>query len=275
MVEKIKLPDPDTFTREMLAKRWNCDLSLIDRYIKTKKLKEGIDTLEPKYNSLRPLRLRYFACDDAESVRQLVEVLNTKKKTWDEIINSNLSEKFRPCPRFLYLSCLGASDIEEAGLFDIVRNKMFLRELDDNYPDIFSFFCDLENTILIPVVKSSNFCCHLVVMKPYNFEDIIIPLEEVERFEDEDKDGNEPKRKGKNAPSVDIKHMDDVYEIITKELKLDPQKIPDPGIGKSGVAADLRKFCDHNKINLTKSQINKALRLLKKASRIKYIPDSK
>ena len=47
MAEEVKLPDPETFTKEQLAERWKCDISLINRYIETKQLKEGVDTCQP------------------------------------------------------------------------------------------------------------------------------------------------------------------------------------------------------------------------------------
>ena len=102
-----------------------------------------------------------------------------------EIINSNLSEKFRPCPRFLYLSYFHVKDIETAGFFDFVERAFssWYGENEPN-PDMVQFFCDLENTILLPMTKLANFCVPIAVEKP-KLEDMIISIEVIKRFEEQ------------------------------------------------------------------------------------------
>lgn len=177
MTENPKLPDPATFTKKQLAERWKCDISLIERYINTGQLKEGFDVFGAGYGYLR--QLKYFLCEDEESFNELEAILDTK--TWSEIASSKISKKFLSFPRFLYLPFIdtkeiNAKKITKSNLFNSVRN-IFLK----NYSRI-DFFCDLEDTPLIPIVVIDEKCIMISVRAP-KLEDMIIPLEEILRFE--------------------------------------------------------------------------------------------
>ena len=173
MRKDIKLPDLKTFTRQELAKRWKCDVSLIDSYIKKGQLREGFDTSGPDYSHLR--ELRYIVCADHKSIAKLIIEINEAERSekWNEFEHSRIIN----CPDFVYMSSFDPREFLKPGMIDLF-GKMFLEDCDD----LVLSFCDLENNTLFPIKKTfSGF--ELVSVKKLNLEDMIIPLEEVLRFE--------------------------------------------------------------------------------------------
>ena len=186
---------------------------------------------------MRHLRLRYFACEDAESIRELVAKWNAKK-TWNEIINSNLSEKFRFCPRFLYLSYFDVKEVEKAGFFDFVKTELSSWYGDDGTnPNMVQFFCDLEDTILIPMTELANLCVPIAVEKPKS-EDMIIPIEVIKWFEEQhpmEKRGNVISLVERQEKRGEQEDSDNPSETID-DIGFEPPPITDPYLTKKEVA---------------------------------------
>ena len=176
----LKLPPKEYFTREDLAERWKCDLSLIDHYIKTGKLREGFDSNESGYHYLR--KLWYFVCeDDGWSTEKLLDAIEDGKPL-SEFTSS--ATTFVSCPRYLYMSPLpnARGEVKEPNPFNLVGNILFLCSF---YDVPVRFFHDSKGNVLIPVkeMDGENYITFPSIPKRrFNF---IIPLEEVLRFESE------------------------------------------------------------------------------------------
>ena len=178
MATDIKLPDPGTFTREQLAERWQCEVSLIDRYIENGQLKEGFITFGPDYGYLRDCR--FIVCPSNQSIHELIIELNEieedEKKNWHEFENSRVVD----CPDYLYMPLSDPKDVVNQKNF-IVFGKMLFSEDRDDW---ISCLRDLENNTLF-AMKMTFGGLQLVYVKKPKLEDLIIPFEEVLRFEKE------------------------------------------------------------------------------------------
>ena len=177
MTTDTELPDPKTFTREELAKRWNCDISLIDRYIKNGQLKEGFDTSGPDYSYLHDLR--FIVCPADQSIIEVITELNKiKADSWDEFETSRIID----CPDYLYMPLSDPSDVVNQSTYTVFGERLFSKDRADWR----TCFRDLENNTLFPV-KITRFtgAVQIVSVPKPRLEDIIIPLEEVLRFEKE------------------------------------------------------------------------------------------
>ena len=177
MTTDTELPDPKTFTREELAKRWNCDISLIDRYIKNGQLKEGFDTSGPDYSYLHDLR--FIVCPADQGIIEVITELNKiKADSWDEFETSRIID----CPDYLYMPLSDPSDVVNQSTYTVFGERLFSKDRDDWR----TCFRDLENNTLFPV-KITRFtgAVQIVSVPKPRLEDIIIPLEEVLRFEKE------------------------------------------------------------------------------------------
>ena len=172
----MKLSSRKTFTRKQLAKRWKCDISLIDGCIEDGRLREGLNTSKAGYSHLR--KLWYLVMDADWFTEQLLSTVK-KEKTLSEFIGSHRKE-IASCPQYLYMSpqpnALGK--IKDPNLFS--PGSVF-----------FSFCCvpiryfyDLEGKVLIPVKEVED---ESYVFSPHiwkrRFRNFIIPLEEALRFE--------------------------------------------------------------------------------------------
>ena len=249
MATNLKLPDTLTFTRAELAERWNCDISRIDRYISDGLLKEGFNVYGAGYEYLR--ELKYFVSKTNDDEEQLKKILDTKKK-WSEIENSNLSEKFINVPIFLYLwfgdvRKFEAREKDKPSFFESIRKKFFSEDEDD----IVDFFCDLEWNPLTMIAVIDDRCVMGSVKKP-KLEDMIIPLEEVLRFEkkyrvrekDEDvrsaigRQGRIAKKEQEDSKSATLKTTDSV----TGNRPPPPRK---PPLAKKEVAARIGISVSH------------------------------
>ncbi|MCY4054094.1 MAG: AlpA family phage regulatory protein, partial [Hyphomicrobiales bacterium] len=188
MTTDLKLPDPKTFTRKELAKRWNCDISLIDRYIKNGQLKEGFDTSGPDYSYLHDLR--FIVCPADQSIIEVITELNEiKADSWDEFETSRIID----CPDYLYMPLSDPSDVVNQSTYTVFGERLFSKDRADWR----TCFRDLENNTLFPV-KITRFtgAVQIVSVPKPRLEDIIISLEEVLRFE------KEHRIREKDAPST-------------------------------------------------------------------------
>lgn len=169
MATDIKLPDPETFTRKELAERWNCDISLIDRYIDNGQLREGVDTFGSGCQKLRDLC--YFICEDDDVTDKLLGAIEKDKPLSGF---TKLTTTLISCPQYLY-NPRGRKTIS------------YLR-----------YFYDRDGKILIPIENTGgeNYITFPSIWKR-NFKGFIIPLEEVLRFEKEHRIGE----KGGDASS--------------------------------------------------------------------------
>lgn len=192
MDRNLKLPDPETFTRAELAERWKCDISRINRYIEDGQLKEGFNTFKTDYNYLR--ELRYFVAYNNKDIWGVImemmapgeiEYYKNNRKEYAKLINS----KIVGCPKYLYMSVLNPKDFSiprmhvdavKPSAFDFIK-KMFP---SNHHNDLVIRFCDLENNTLFPM-RVTTIGHEMVSIKKPKLEDLIIPLEEVLRFEKE------------------------------------------------------------------------------------------
>ena len=171
MTRDLILPDPEAYTREQLAERWECDLSLIESYIKSGKLKQGFDT-RIEYTGLR--RLNYYKCDASDE-----ELLNAIKndKALSEFVNPVIQEKIIPCPNYLYIPFMRNSTmrlIEESVTLELMSRICMMPRIMVRY------FYDLDGNALIPISKKGVVAFRMV--KP-RFELLSVPLEAIKQFE--------------------------------------------------------------------------------------------
>ena len=173
MTRDLILPDPEAYTKEQLAERWECDLSLIESYIKSGKLKQGFDT-RIEYNGLR--NLNFYKCEAGDE-----ELLNTIKnhKALSEFVNPVIQEKIIPCPNHLYIPFMRNSTmrlIEESVMLELILKICMMPRIMVRY------FYDLEGNALIPMSKKGVVSFPMVNPR---FELLSVPLESVEQFENE------------------------------------------------------------------------------------------
>ena len=183
---KLKLPDPNKFTREQLAQRWKCDLSRIDAYIRHGQLKLGIDTTKVgwSWDSVwvwaDPRSFDYYKSEAGNE--QLLDAIRYDKPI-SAFVNSEPQEKqLVSCPPHLYMPATPGSLIQPNPA--MIQSTLESYDApDEAYSDPYvmvRYFYDLEGNSLIPVAKS-GFIKFLVVK--HRFDLLPIPLEEVERFE--------------------------------------------------------------------------------------------
>lgn len=181
MATDLILPSRRTFTREQLAERWECDLSLISSYIKDGQLKEGFDTFGSSYSHLRKF-CYYVLEDDGWSTEKLLDAIEDGKPL--SAFASSVTT-FTSCPQYLYMppvkSAIG--EIKEPNPFNWVGGILFLCSF---YDVPVRYFHDRHGNVLIPIKKvdDEDYITFPPIWKR-NFRNFIIPLEEVLRFENE------------------------------------------------------------------------------------------
>ena len=181
MVTDLILPDRRTFTREQLAERWECDLSLIDSYIKDGQLKEGFDTFGSSYSHLREMWYCVLE-DDGWSTEKLLDAVEDGKPLSEF---TSAATTFTSCPRYLYMPPVKNTigKIKEPNPFNLVGGILFLCSF---YDVPIRYFHDRHGNVLIPTKKvdDEDYITFPAILKR-NFRNFIIPLEEVLRFENE------------------------------------------------------------------------------------------
>ena len=186
MTKDLILPDPEAYTREQLAERWECDLSLIESYIKSGKLKQGFDT-RIEYTGLR--KLNYYKCEAGDE-----GLLNAIKdrKALSEFVNPVIQEKIIPCPNHLYIPFMRNSLmylVEKSLMLELTHRICMMPRIMVRY------FYDLDGNALIPISKKGVVVFWKV--KP-RFELLSVPLEAIEQFEN----GCRIVERDENIPSV-------------------------------------------------------------------------
>ena len=179
MVEELKLPDQQTFTREELSQRWKCNPSKIDAYIRTGQLRAALtpavrDGLQ---------EWMFYKCEATD--KQLLDAIRH-----DEPLSkfTEIQGEFIPCPKYLCVSVESNSNMP-ADSRKIHDTLVYVHGLDpDTNPAPFSgeyvqvrYFLDSYGNALIPIEEDwINFP---LVKKEHLDSLTIIPLEEIKRFE--------------------------------------------------------------------------------------------
>ena len=185
-MEKIHLPDRKTFTRKQLVERWECDLSLIEDYIKAGQLREAFNTTKRASTPLRQMKY-YIYNDNNERLLDFTTYGKPLSEIVGEIKQKNITDS---CPLYLYSPII----LEEyqGDIYDRFRNL-----IDDNYDGDeeyheeklqlindcipYPFFHSFTGDILIPIKEKESYM-HNTLFVPKEC-DLIIPLEEVRRIE--------------------------------------------------------------------------------------------
>lgn len=238
---ELKLPDPEVFTIEDLAKRWNCGISLIGRYIETGQLKTA---LRPAIrDSLQEWTFYKFESDD----KQLLDTIRH-----DEPLSKFMAiqGEFIPCPKYLYMS-VESNSIMPADSRKIHNTLIYVHGLDpDTNPELFSgkyvqvrYFLDSYGNALIPIEEGwINFP---PVKKEHLDSLTIIPLEEVKRFERENniqKESNTASVVHHQGERTEQERKDsDTLSETNDDLAFKPAPNRDPWMSKKTVA----KFFDN------------------------------
>ena len=236
MAKKLDLPDPDTFTRQQLADRWKCDLSLIDSYINNGQLKATLPSAIR--DSLQ--EWMFYKCDAGE--KQLLDAIRH-----DEPLSSftEIQGEFIPCPKYLYVSVAPNSTMQ-ADSRKIHDTLVYAHGLDpDTDTEPFSgkyvlvrYFLDLYGNALIPIEEDKiNF---LPVKKEHLDSLTIISLEEVKRFECENNIEQESKNvsvihRQKKSGKQDRENADTSSET-NDAFAFKPAPNPDPWLSKKAVS---------------------------------------
>lgn len=229
--KRPKTPTPKTYTIKQLAGRWGYEEFEIESYIMDGHLKEAFDidrlnaNLSVPYFKLRDLLFYKHYVGDAELLK-----VNKNNSTLDEIMGTVEEDNIIPCSEldFLYLP-----KPEDA----------FTRSPREKW-DWVRFFYDSDGNQLIPIRKGSpplqkksndGYHIQFVPIDKHLFEELlIVPLEEVDRFEIEYKIG-EKKKLPKNGKKI----LD-----ILDEMKQHPRRLPlkDKQSGKYGIKNDVRQI---------------------------------
>ena len=149
MATNLKLPDRTTFTKEQLANRWKCDISLIDSYIGDGILRQAIDTSRRDYDYWN--KFKYFVVDDVEGFCEMINSFDDKNPQSVADAESKMLENLLDCPRFLYiLHSLAVRKIPEPSVFNLVRKMFSLGK------GKFSDLSDFKDSSLIPMKKDGE-----------------------------------------------------------------------------------------------------------------------
>ena len=175
MTEELKLPDQETYTRGELAKRWKCEPSKIDAYIRTGQLKEALPPTarnhffqyyfykcshsEPLSDAVRPP-----AADDGYKWLLMVIEEGEPLEKYVRVAGEKIIQR-----KYLYLP----PEDEEDAVIERPTSKLI------------RYFYDLEGNALIPVAEDDGWPICFAPVDKHHFNSLIIPLEEVKRFESE------------------------------------------------------------------------------------------
>ena len=228
MVEEVNLPDQKTYTREELARRWNCDISEVNAYIRTGQLKVALPRaarkeiesyyfykcshIEPLSDSVRP------PIDD-DSYERLLEIIEDGEplEKYVRVAGEKIIRR-----EYLYLP-----PEEEKDAFIERANSKEIR-----------YFYDLEGNALIPVAEDDGWPICFAYVEKHHFDSLIVPLEEVKRFEHENKIGEKsPSIVQRQEEKTEQKQEDsDNPSETTDDVGLAPPPVTDPYLTKKEVA---------------------------------------
>ena len=259
--EILNLSERESFLKDELPELLGWSNSRIDGYIRNGQIRRAFDTTN---RDKHLCDWKYYKCNLGNERLSAM----SRDDALSDFVDPIIEENFISCPRYLYLPEPRPIRIPDPKMLEgTIFHWIFVHDVPEELLSgtwvMLSHFYHFDGDVLLPV-EDGGIIFPLVKLE--EFELLEFPLEEIERLKQKNH-----KRRGKKSPSVTIAHKKEVYRIITEEFKIDSQKIPYPGDGRAGIASRLRKFCNDNKIGLTESQINTALRLLKKENRIKFI----
>ena len=123
MATNLKLPDTETFTRAELAKRWECDISLVDHYVQEGQLKEALppairedlhDWIFYKCEDYEPLSdaFRQGKLIDEDDGREWLLKFIEHGEPLEKYIGRARQEKIIHCPNHLYMLVEGDAIIK-------------------------------------------------------------------------------------------------------------------------------------------------------------------
>lgn len=255
------LPEPKIFTRAQLAKRWKCGLPKIGGYIRDGQLKEGFDTFNADYGELR--QRCYYKCDAEDE--QLLNDINHEEPL-SAFVDSVIPENIVSCPRYLYkpimpnATCYYKPELNQESVWEGITKTMYTLMHIQKYI-MFCYFYDLNGSALIPIEEDNSHISFPSITKECR---LVIPFEEVERFEIK----NKLKRKGKQAPSVTIERKRVILEII-RECGHDPMAFPPTPSGKRGAKTEVRDIYLERHGKTQRNPFDKAWEQLREEGQIK------
>lgn len=264
--KSLNLPELEEFSKELLAERWGCRVSLVEAYIRSGQLKQAVATfhnpglwsdrefykykiddkereadVKKRYDELypntqknltneelqfhvhviRPDALRHA---DVIHIECLLDVIENEKQL-DDYLHPIANENIVSCPKYLY----------------VTREMLKKYPVKDDYIRAYNFY-DLDGNVLIPIsthiptYDDNNYRIDSLLIK---LDSLIIPLEEVKRFENISK-----KITVKNKSNKKERRQEYILEIM-ENPNFDIENLPyNPG--KKGVKEEVWKIFDKN-----------------------------
>lgn len=261
----MPLPEPSIFTKTQLAKRWKCGVPKIRGYIKDGRLKRAFNTLDYDFKALR--ETLFYRYDGNTNV--LPEIKDEMPLI--DLINDINPENIIKCPRYLYksidpnITTLPEVAFDKENLLESISTA-FLAIASNQSFIFFRYFYDLDGNVLIPITQNNNkniWKISLLSISRRNHDNLIISLEEIERFEIEN-----GLIKKKKTQSVLIKRKTDILAII-KEFNYDPLAFPKAPSGKAGEKSEIRKLFLERHGQTLRNPFDKAWEALRKEGLIK------
>lgn len=221
MTEEPNLPDQETFTREELSQRWKCDTSKIDAYIRSGQLKQALPP--PAKHALQKWIFYQCAKDeplsdvvrdakptDADDSNEWLLDLIEDGEPLEKYVGKVAQEKIISRPEYFYVPNAEGAIIKAHGTNGAYHSARF--------------FYDLHGNPLIPIWDEEDGyqVCFALVKKRF-LDSLIIPLEEVKRFERENNIGQKSKRKSSGV----IDRQEEKLEQEREDSKIPLQKTID------------------------------------------------
>ena len=213
-------PDQKTYTRKELSQRWEGDLSKIDAYIRTGQLKAALPPVAIK--SLR--KWVFYRCHNNEKFNEdeinvgLLDIIEDGE-TFEKYAGKIGQGKITSFPGYLYVP---------------IDDNAIIEEPEKDYI-LVRYFYDLEGNALIMVedAESEYEICFAPIKKEH-LDSLIIPLEEVKRFERE----NNITQKSKQTPFV-VERQEEITKQNREDsdaLAFKPPPNTDPYLTKKAAA---------------------------------------
>ena len=251
MAEEPNLPDQETFTREELSQRWKCDTSKIDAYIRSGQLKQALPP--PARHALRewifyqctkdePLSdvVRHAKPIDADDSNEWLLDLIEDGEPLEKYVGKVAQEKIISRPEYFYVPNAGGAIIKAHGTNGAYQSARF--------------FYDLHGNPLIPIWdKEDGYQVCFVLVKKRFLDSLIVPLEEVKRFECENNIGQKSKRKSSGV--IDRQEEKPEQKQEDSNSPPPPSKTANEEKPLSSDERLLRLSEVHKRVGISKSQI--------------------
>ena len=186
MTKEINLPELEAYTKEQLAKKWECDISLVKGYIDAGQLKEALPPAATR--NLR--KWMFYRCADNEPLldgaKRANEIDADDSSEWlldliedgemlEKYVGKASQEKIISCPKHLYIPANDDAIIDR-------RNPNAIKG-SIKPPDLVRYFYDLRGNALIPLKNEGDGyrICFSPVEK-HHLDSLIIRIEEIRRF---------------------------------------------------------------------------------------------